>query len=457
MVMGEVPEEVDIAVIGGGVGGYTAAIRAAELGKSVVLIEKEKLGGHCLNYACIPSKTLIHISDIFYDSTHSQKFGINAEKVTIDAKKMLEWRVGVSTKLENGVAFLCKQNRIDVLKGEGTFIERNRIQVTDGTEVIFKKAIIATGSEPAELSGMAFNGKTIIDYKQALLLDHIPKEMAIIGAGYVAVEISTMYAKLGSKVHVIARSDVLSKFDRDAVSIVKKHMQKLGITIHAGANPKAYANGDLELDNGESISADVVVVAIGLRPFSDGLGTQTAGVETDSKGFVKVNEKLQTSNPDIYAIGDIVGEPMLAHKSMRQGVVSAENAAGLGSSFDSLVIPAVIFSDPEIAIAGSVEEKEGIKVKKFPLSALGRAIALDETDGFAKIAYDSDNIVVGIELVSPDANAAITEAALAIEMGATLEDIADTIHPHPTYSESIKEVAEAALGRPIHFFYGAGT
>lgn len=452
--MGEVPEEADIAVIGGGVGGYTAAIRAAELGKSVVLIEKEKLGGHCLNYACIPSKTLIHISSIFYDSTHSQKFGINAQNVTIDAKKMLEWRVGVSEKLEKGVAFLCKQNKIDVLKGSATFIEKNRLQVTDGTEVIFKKAILATGSIPSNLGSMPFDGKKILDYKQALLMDYIPKEMAIVGAGYVAVEISTLYAKLGSKVHVIARSDVLSKFDRDAVAIVKRHMETLGISIHFGVAPKGYDNGVLELDNGEKINAEVGVVAVGLSPYTDGLGLENAGVETYGRGFVKVDGRLQTSNPDIYAIGDVIGEPMLAHKSMRQGVISAEGASGLGSMYDNVVVPAVIFSDPEIAIAGSVEQSEGITVKKFPLTALGRAIALDETDGFAKIAYDSSNIITGIEVVSPDANAVIAEAALAIEMGATLEDVADTIHPHPTYSESIKEVAEAALGRPIHFFYG---
>jgi dihydrolipoamide dehydrogenase len=454
MVMGEVPEEVDIAVVGGGVGGYTAAIRAAELGKSVVLIEKEKLGGHCLNYACIPSKTLIHISNIFYDSTHSQKFGINAQNVTIDAKKMLEWRVGASEKLEKGVAFLCKQNKIDVLKGAGTFIEKNRLQVTDGTEVIFKKAILATGSVPTRLDSMPFDGKKVLDYKQALLMDYIPEEMAIVGAGYVAVEISMLYAKLGSKVHVIARSDVLSKFDRDAVSIVKKHMQMLGINIHLGANPKNYDGSILELDNGEKIKTDVVVVAVGLSPYTEGLGLENAGVETYGKGFIKVDEKLRTSNPDIYAIGDVIGEPMLAHKSMRQGVVSAESAAGLGSSYDNIVVPAVIFSDPEIAIAGSVDPQDGITVKKFPLSALGRAIALDETDGFAKVAYDSNNIITGVEIVSPDANVVITEAALAIEMGATLEDVADTIHPHPTYSESMKEVTEAALGRAIHFFYG---
>ncbi|MCL4404752.1 MAG: dihydrolipoyl dehydrogenase [Candidatus Marsarchaeota archaeon] len=454
MVMGEVPEEVDIAVIGGGVGGYTAAIRAAELGKSVALIEKEKLGGHCLNYACIPSKTLIHISNIAYDAMHSQKFGINAENVTVDARKMLEWRMGVSEKLERGVAFLCKQNKIDVLKGAATFIEKNRIQVTDGTEVIFKNAIIATGSVPSALKGMEFNGRNIIDYKQALMMDRIPKSMAIIGAGYVSVEIGTLYAKLGSNVSIIARSDVLSKFDREAVSIIKSRMQGIGIKIYANAEVKAYSGEKLMLGSGDTVDAEIVVVAVGLSPYTDGMSLDTAGVELDNKGFIRVNEKLQTSNPDIYAIGDVIGEPMLAHKSMRQGVVAAEAAAGLGSTYNNLVIPAVIFSDPEIAIAGSVEETNGIKVKKFPLSALGRAIALDSTSGFAKIAYDSENVVTGIEVVSPDANAMIAEAALAIEMGATLEDIADTIHPHPTYSESIKEVAEAALGRPIHFFYG---
>ena len=454
MVMGEVPEEVDIAVIGGGVGGYTAAIRAAELGKSVVLIEKEKLGGHCLNYACIPSKTLIHISNIAYEAAHSEKFGINVENVSIDAKKMLEWRVGVSSRLEKGVAFLCKQNKIDVLKGSATFISRNRVQVTDGTEVIFKKAIIATGSEPSVLKGMKFNGNNIIDYKQALLLDRIPKSMAIIGAGYVSVEIGTLYAKLGSKVNIIARSDVLSKFDSEAVSIVKKHMLNLGIIIHTNANAKGYSDGKLTLDDGSVIEADILVVAVGLKPYTEGLAIENAGVALNDKGFIETGHELKTSNADIYAIGDVIGEPMLAHKAIRQGVVAAENASGLNSAYDNVVVPAVIFSDPEIAIAGSIQESDGIKLKKFPLSALGRGIALDSTDGFAKIAYDSDNTVMGIELVSPDANALIAECALAIEMGANLEDIADTIHPHPTFSESIEEAAEAALGRPINFFYG---
>ncbi len=455
MVMGEIPEEVDLAVVGGGVGGYIAAIRGAELGMRVALVEKEKLGGHCLNYACIPSKTLIHISDIYYDALHSERFGISTGSISIDPKRMYDWRMSVSKKLEDGVAFLCKSNQIDVFKGTGTFISKSSIQISDGVELKFKKAVIATGSTPTVLNGFGINGKDIMDYKQALMLDYIPKSIAIIGAGYVAVEIGTLYAKLGSAVSIIARSDVLSKFDREAVSIIKKRMAALGIKIYANAEAKSYENKALKLGDGTQITAELVVVAIGLVPYTDALGLENAGVKTDGKGFITVDRRLCTSADNIFAVGDVIGEPLLAHKAMRQGVVAAEAAYGKDVAYDNLVVPAVIFSDPEIAIAGSIENLDGITVKKFPLSALGRGIALGETEGFAKIAYDADNVVKGVELVSPDANAMIAEAALAIEMGSTLEDIADTIHPHPTFSESIQEVAEAALGRPIHFFYGA--
>ncbi|MCL5404372.1 MAG: dihydrolipoyl dehydrogenase [Candidatus Marsarchaeota archaeon] len=455
MVMGEIPEEVDIAVLGAGVGGYVAAIRAAELGKTVALVEKEKLGGHCLNYACIPSKTLIHIADIYYSATHSQEFGISAQ-ASLDAKKMYEWRMGVSKKLEDGVAFLCKANQIDVFKSSGTFLSSSKLQLSSGVELSFKKAIVATGSTPTVLKGFEFDGKSILDYKQALMMDYVPASMAIIGAGYVSVEIGTLYAKLGSKVSIIARSDVLSKFDKEAVAVIKKKMQAMGVKIYAGETPESYDRQSkaLKLASGVAVNADVVVVAVGLTPYTFGCGLENTGVELDQKGFIKVNSRLVTSDQNILAVGDVIGEPLLAHKAIRQGVVAAEVAAGLDSSFDNMVVPAVIFSDPEIAIAGSIDEAEGITVKKFPLSALGRGIALSETSGFAKVAYDSNNVVKGIELVSPDANAMIAEAALGIEMGMTLEDLADTIHPHPTFSESIQEVAEAALGRPIHFFYG---
>jgi dihydrolipoamide dehydrogenase len=452
MVMGSIPEQVDLAVVGGGVGGYVTAIRAAELGLSVALVEKDKLGGHCLNYACIPSKTLIKIADIFYDAAHSQKFGINGS-VSLDAKKMLEWRMSVSKRLEDGVAFLCKSNQIDVLKGTATFISPNTLQLTDGISLQFKHAVIATGSEPIPMKGFEFGGN-IIGYKDALMLDHVPESMAIIGAGYVAVEIGTLYAKLGSRVSIIARSDVLSRFDRDAVEIVKKRMVELGVSMYTNASPASHDSSSITLADGRKIDAEVIIVAVGLAPYTDGLGLENTKVKVDEKGFITVNSTLTTSDPNILAIGDVVGEPMLAHKAIRQGVVAAEVAAGQNSSYDNAVVPAAIFSDPEIAIAGTVEESSEIKVTKFPLTALGRSIALDTTNGFVKIAYDTENTVKGIEIVSDEASSMISEAALAIEMGANLEDIADTIHPHPTYSEAVQEAAEAALGRPLHFFYG---
>ncbi len=454
MVMGELPEKVDLAVVGGGVGGYVAALRAAELGMRVALVDTEKRGGHCLNYACIPSTTLIHISDIFYEARNSEKFGIHADNVTLDAKKMYEWRMAVSKKLEEGVAYLCKANQIDVFKGTATFVSASKLQLTDGVDLEFRNAIIATGSLPTRIKGFEFDGKLVLDYKQALMLDYQPKSMVVVGAGYVAVEIGMLYAKLGTEVHIIARSDVLSRFDRDAVAVLKKRMEALGIKVHAGVAPESHDGGTVKLSDGSAISGDVIVVAVGLTPYTDDLGLENTKVERDPKGFVKVDAQLRTAESDILAVGDVIGEPMLAHKAMRQGVVAAEVASGMTTAYDNKAVPAVIFSDPEVAIVGSVEEKEGIKVKKFPLTALGRAIALDATAGFVKIAYNGDGIVEGVEIVSRNANAMIAEAALAIEMGASVEDIADTIHPHPTFSEAVQEAAEAAFGKPVHFFYG---
>jgi dihydrolipoamide dehydrogenase len=452
MVMGSIPEQVDLAVIGGGVGGYVAAIRASQLGLNTAVVEKNKMGGHCLNYACIPSKTLIHIADLFYDLSHSENMGIKCQGASIDAARMYDWRMSVSKKLEQGVDYLCKSNGVEVIKGEATFISSSKLQLTNGEELDFKKAIIATGSEPKTLPGFEFSGN-VIDYKAALMLQSIPKSMAILGAGYVSVEIGTLYAKLGTKVDVVARSEVLSRFDPEATALVKKRMQELGIAIHSAAVPVSHDSGSIKLSNGEQIDADVIVSAMGLEPYTKGLGLGNTRVQLDGKGFVKVNQSLQTDDPGILAIGDVIGEPMLAHKAIRQGEVAGEVAAGKSYQFDNKVIPAVIFSDPEIALAGKMSG-DGITTTKFPLTALGRAIALDRTSGFIKIAYDGNEIVKGVEIVSTDANAMISEAALAIEMGATLEDIADTIHPHPTFSELMQEACCAALGRPVHFYYG---
>ncbi|MHB1829841.1 MAG: dihydrolipoyl dehydrogenase [Candidatus Micrarchaeaceae archaeon] len=452
MVMGSLPENVDLAIIGGGVGGYVAAIRASQLGLNVAIVEKDKMGGHCLNYACIPSKTLIHIADLFYDMTHSEYFGIKSEGISIDDQKMYEWRMDVSKKLEQGVEYLCKSNGIEVIKSTATFLSSSKLQLENGEELDFKKAIIATGSEPKELKGFESGGR-ILDYKSALMLQKIPKSMAIIGAGYVAVETGTLYAKLGAKVDIIAHSDVLSRFDQDATQLIKQRLLDLGATIHVNTGPSSLDGNILKLSNGETVESEIIVSAIGLVPYTEGLGLENTKVKLDEKGFITVSKSLQTDDPNILAVGDVIGEPLLAHKAIRQGGIAAEVAAGRNSTFDNIVIPSVIFSDPEIAIAGAIAG-EGIKVKKFPLTALGRAIALNKTNGFIKIAFDAEERVRGVEIVSEDANAMISEAALAIEMGATLEDIADTIHPHPTFSELMQEVASAALDRPIHFYYG---
>jgi dihydrolipoamide dehydrogenase len=453
MVMGSIPEQVDVAVIGGGVGGYVAAIRAAQLGMSVAIVEKEKLGGHCLNYACIPSKTLIKIADIYYEATHSDKFGISAPLAAVDAKKMNAWRMAVSKKLEDGVAYLCKANGIDVFKGTATFLNSSSLQLTNGITLEFKKAIIATGSEPTTMKGFEFSDE-ILDYKRVLMLDYIPKTMAIIGAGYVSVEIGMLFAKLGTKISIIARSDMLSKFDKEAVDVIKRKMQKLGITVYSGATPTVHSKGSVILSDDTKISSEVTVVAVGLSPYTDSLGLDATKVQLDERGFILVDNQLKTSDPNILALGDVVGEPMLAHKAIRQGIVAGGVAHGDSSSYDNLVVPAVMFSDPEIGVVGNITEREGVNVVKFPLTALGRAVALDTTDGFVKIAYDESGTVKGVEIVSDDANAMIAEATLAIEMGANVEDLADTIHAHPTYSEGVQEAAEMALGRSIHFFTG---
>ena len=452
MVMGSLPERVDLAVVGGGVGGYTAAIRAAELGMSVAIVEKDKIGGACPNYACIPSKTLIHIADLFYKMKNSEKFGIGAENVSIDPKKTHDWRMKVSKKLEDGVTYLCKANGIEIFKAEATFLSSNSLQLSDGITLEFKHAVIATGSVPNALPDFGFNDY-IIDYKKALMLDYIPKSMAIIGAGFVAVETGTLYAKLGCKVSIIARSSLLSSFDPDAVALVQQRMESLGVKIYTGTTPVSSSKGSLKLSNGDTVDAEIIMVATGLSPYTKGLGLDNTKVKLDEKGFVAVDNRLQTSDPAIYAVGDVVGTPMLAHKAIRQGVVVAEAISGNGS-YDNVVVPAVVFSDPEIAIAGEVKPSEGITITKFPFSAIGRSIALDTTVGFVKIASDAAGVERCVEIVSDDANALISEAALAIELGATIEDIADTIHPHPTYSEALQEAAEAALGRPVHFFYG---
>ncbi len=468
MVVGDIPDAADVVIIGSGPGGYVAAIRAAQLGKSVMLIEKDKLGGLCLNYGCIPSKALIHASDVLEDIKHTQNMGISVSSVSFNAPKMQEWRQSVIEKLRDGIAFLMKKNGVDVKQGEAFFESSSRIGIRTehGVELVdFKKAIIATGSKPRELKEFKFDGLRIISSKEALELTQIPKKMIIVGGGYIGIELGGMYAKLGTNVTITEWSpSILSFASSDVSAVVKKRLQQLGVRILENTNVAAaeiQPNGVKAkfVQNGSESweETEVLLVCVGHYPITQNLGLEKTKVQLDEKGFVKVNEKLQTTDENIYAVGDVTGNPMLAHKAFRQGKIAAEVIAGEETGFNNRTVPSVIFSDPEIAMVGLTEKEakaelqDNILVGKFPMSASGRALTLSRQEGFVKVIAKKDtHEIVGIEIVGPSASDLIGEAGLAIELGAMLEDVASTIHPHPTLCEALSEAAEDALGKAIH-------
>lgn len=469
MVMGELTVETDVAVIGGGPGGYVAALRAAQLGKSVTLIEKERLGGICLNVGCIPSKALIHAADLFDEIKGAEKFGIKVGKPEIDAGKMQEWKQNVVDKLVSGIEQLCKNYGVDVVHGEAFFESADKLIVKGehGTSgVKFRNAIIATGSRPVEIKGFEFSKKNVVDSTGALSLKEIPKEIVVIGGGYIGLELGTVYAKLGSNVSIIERGpQLIPRADSDVARVVTKRLEQLGVKIYLNAEAKGIIEVDekniVKIKTAEKeieIPADKVLVAVGRKPNSEHIGLDKTQVKVNSKGFIMIDQFCRTSQQNIYAIGDVAGDPMLAHKGFRQGKVAAEVIAGKKSAFDNVVVPEVIFSDPEIASVG-LSEREAfdrsikIKVGKFPLAASGRAMGLGRTEGFMKIISDAEGKqILGVHLVSPNASDMIAEAALAMELGTTVEDLALTIHPHPTLSEAIAEAAEDLLGKIVHLY-----
>ncbi|MFA4907255.1 MAG: dihydrolipoyl dehydrogenase [archaeon] len=473
MVMGELAESVQVLVIGAGPGGYVAAIRLAQLGKQVVLVEKDGrdgYGGVCLHHGCIPSKAMIYASELYWKASHSGEMGISA-KAELDAKKLQEWKNGVVKKLTDGLEFLFKKHGITVVKGEAFFEASNRVGVKtrEGLKYFeFQKAIIATGSRATELQELKFDHKTILSSRDALAFEEIPKETIILGAGYIAVEMATMLARLGSKVTIVHRSErMLRGFDADLVEVVRKRMLELGITMHFNAEiiEAKVEGGKVRIkaklkESGKEIllEAEKCIVAIGRVPNTDKLELRNTRVQLDEKGFVKTNDQRQTNDQNIYCVGDCAGNQLLAHKAFREGKICAEAIAGKKSAFDNRVVPMVVFSEPEIAVVGmSWEEAKarGIKITvgKFPFSALGRAIANNELNGFVKVIANAENgIVLGAGIVCADASNLISEAALGIEMGATLEDFASTIHPHPSFSEGIMESFEDALGKSIHLW-----
>jgi dihydrolipoamide dehydrogenase len=456
-----------VVVIGAGPGGYVAAIRAAQLGKDVILIEKdERLGGVCLNVGCIPSKALIHASDLAEEVRGAAGLGITVEGLAVDLPKMVKWKDGIVRRLTGGVKFLCEKNGVEILHGRAELTsDRSLAVATDGgqVEIQFESAIIATGSHPMELPGFPYDGRTIIGSSEALSLQAIPERMVVIGAGYIGLELGSVYAKLGSKVSIVEFLPQLAPaLDPEVARALAKRLEQLGIDVHLEHRAQRFEPGSpgvVVAQGPESelrVEADVVMVSTGRIPNSAGLGLETIGVATDDKGFITVNEKMQTSVPGIYAIGDVVGGALLAHKAYQEAKVAAEVIAGHPAAFDSMGIPAVIYTDPEVAWVGLGEKQarergHAVVTGTFPFTASGRAMSLGSTEGFVKAIGDAESKqLLGIIAVGRGVSEFIGEATLALEMGAYLEDVGLTIHPHPTMSEALQEAVEAALGKAVH-------
>jgi dihydrolipoamide dehydrogenase len=463
---------VEALVIGAGPGGYVAGIRLGQLKKKALVVEKDKPGGICLNVGCIPSKALINASKIFDKIRHGADIGILTDNPRVDMAKMQAWKCDVVSKLTGGVRSLLKANGCDYQTGVARFVSRNTVELVapDGkgkTVITADHIVIATGSRPIEIPGFKFDGNRIVDSTGALDFASVPERFVVIGGGYIGIEIGTLYAKLGSKVTVVeALPAILPGNDPEIVQLVARKLKKLGVEVLTGAKAKSWAEKDgraevtIDLAGDadgkvQTIEADKVLVAVGRRPNSDGLGLEEIGVKIE-RGFVLVDRQLRTNVAGVYAIGDVAGQPMLAHKASHEAEVVAEVIAGHKAEMDVRAIPSVIFSDPEVASVGiSAEEatKKGraVKVGKFPFAALGRAIANADTDGFVKVVIDADSKeVLGIHVVGNGASDVIAEAALAIEMGALADDISLTIHAHPTLPEAIMEAAKASLGEAIH-------
>ncbi|MBD7942856.1 MULTISPECIES: dihydrolipoyl dehydrogenase [Psychrobacillus] len=466
MVVGDFPIETDTLVIGSGPGGYVAAIRAAQTGQKVLVVEKEHIGGVCLNVGCIPSKALISVGHRFEQAKHSDDMGITASDVKIDFSKAQAFKESVVKKLTSGVSGLLKGNNIEVVSGEAYFVDANTVRVMDEKSAqtyTFKHAIIATGSRPVEIPTFKYT-KRVINSTGALNLQEVPEKLVVIGGGYIGTELGSAYANLGSQVTIIeGGDDILAGFEKQMTTIVKKGLKKKGVDIVV----KASAKGVEESDTGvvvsyevggeeKKVEADYVLVTVGRRPNTDEIGLEELGIKFAERGLIEVDKQCRTSISNIFAIGDVVAGPQLAHKASYEGKVAAEAIAGQSSVVDYLAIPAVCFTDPELATVGLSEaqaKEQGFDVAagKFPFGANGRALALNATEGFVKlVSRKEDGLLLGAQIVGQGASDMIAELGLAIEAGMTVEDIAMTIHAHPTLGEIAMEAAEVVMGHPIH-------
>ncbi len=466
-------ERFDAVVIGAGPGGYPTGIRLGQLKVKTAVVEREYMGGVCLNVGCIPSKAVIHAAKMFDKMGHADDIGISiAAKPVIDMKKMQEWKGTVVNKLTSGVRTLVKGNGSTIIEGTARLAKSgpdgHRVIVTSSkgeTTLIAKNVVIATGSRPMEIPGFKIDQQRIIDSTGALALDAVPARLIVIGGGYIGLELGMAYAKLGSKVTVVeATPGLLGSMDKDCVAVVARKLKKMGVEVMLDAKAKSWEDkGDravltVELKDGKAatIDADKILLSVGRRPNTENLGLEEAGVALDKRGYIVADDQLRTNVPGIYAIGDVIGGMMLAHKATKEGEVVAEIIAGHKAAVDVRTIPAVVFTDPEIASAGLTEDEakakgHQVKVGKFPFAALGRALGVNDTEGFAKSIVDAKTEeILGIHIVGNGASDLISEAALAIEMGAVAQDLNLTVHPHPTLSEALREATAAAIGEAVH-------
>jgi len=462
-------QNFDVVVIGAGPGGYVAAIKCAQLGLKTAIVEKQYLGGVCLNVGCIPSKAMITAAHHLHKAQHDfPTMGINTGKIEIDFPKMVLWKKSVCDKMAGGVSQLLKGNQVTVFMGEANFKNAKELEVklSSGNETLTaKNFVLAMGSRPIEIPGFPVDEKDILTSTGALDLKAIPEKLAVIGGGYIGLEISGYMQKLGSQVTVIEAGAALLNgvVDPECAQVVERKLKKQKVEILMSAKAKSQKKTkdgfELTLDIGgteKKISANKILVTVGRKPNSDSANLKSTGVQIDERGFVKVDAQRRTSVPNIFAIGDLCGQPMLAHKASHEGVLVAEVIKGHNRVYDAKTVPAVVFTDPEISSAGMLESEaiakgHKLKVAKFPFAANGRAVSMLETDGFVKmIADEKTDILLGVHIVGPEASNLISEAALAIEMGARLQDLALTIHPHPTLGETMMEAAEATLGHAIH-------
>jgi dihydrolipoamide dehydrogenase len=469
--MSERPKKTQIAVIGGGPGGYPAAFLAADRGLNVTLIDDEaNPGGVCLYRGCIPSKALLHAARVIAEAKEASSWGIGFPDPVIDIDKLRNWKDNVVQKMTGGLGQLTKHRKIDYIKGHATFSDKNTLQIQNqnGSEMLsFDHAIIATGSRPAKLPNLSIDSRRVLDSTSGLELPDVPANMLIVGGGYIGLELGTVYAALGAKVSVVEMtSGLMPGVDRDLVLVLSKRLEKIFDSIMLDAKvvdiseEKSGMRVKLEgsnVKNNEQMF-DKVLVSVGRKANSDNLGLENTRIKTDSKGFIQVDRQRRTSEPTIFAIGDVAGEPMLAHKATHEGRVAAGVIAGQNATFEPNAIPAVVFTDPEIAWCGLAEadaksENRPVTVVRFPWGASGRATTLDRNDGVTKLIIDPDTErILGVGIVGTGAGELIAEGVLAVEMGANVSDLEMTIHPHPTLSETIMEAAEMFFGESTHVY-----